>query len=59
LSRKSVLPVFEAKYTAGENPYGGGLLFYPVQYEGEEQSHNIFLHGRLAQRASSCRQPST
>lgn len=32
VSRKSVLPVFE------ENK---GLLFYPVQYEGEEMSHNI------------------
>ena len=45
VSRKSVLPVFEAKYTSDENPYGGGLLFYPVQYEGEEQSHNIFYTG--------------
>jgi urea transport system substrate-binding protein len=33
VSRKSVLPVFETD---------GGLLFYPVQYEGEEMSHNIF-----------------
>ena len=33
VSRKSVLPVFE------ENK---GLLFYPVQYEGEELSPNIF-----------------
>src|SRR5213595_2329413 len=33
VSRKSVLPVFEAKYSMAENPYGGGLLFYPVQYE--------------------------
>jgi urea transport system substrate-binding protein len=33
VSRKSVLPVFE-KYD--------GLLFYPVQYEGEEESPNIF-----------------
>jgi urea transport system substrate-binding protein len=33
VSRKSVLPVFE-KYN--------GLLFYPVQYEGEELSPNIF-----------------
>jgi len=32
VSRKSVLPVFE------ENK---GLLFYPVQYEGEEMSPNI------------------
>lgn len=33
VSRKSVLPVFE------EN---NGLLFYPVQYEGEEESQNVF-----------------
>ncbi|MCK6488453.1 MAG: urea ABC transporter substrate-binding protein, partial [Planctomycetes bacterium] len=33
VSRKSVLPVYE------EN---NGLLFYPVQYEGEEQSLNVF-----------------
>jgi urea transport system substrate-binding protein len=33
VSRKSVLPVFE------EN---NSLLFYPVQYEGEEQSLNVF-----------------
>jgi urea transport system substrate-binding protein len=45
VSRKSCLPVFEAKYTSEENPYGGGLLFYPVQYEGEEQSPNIFYTG--------------
>ncbi|HET6247505.1 MAG TPA: urea ABC transporter substrate-binding protein [Tepidisphaeraceae bacterium] len=45
VSRKSCLPVFEAKYTREENPYGGGLLFYPVQYEGEEQSHNVFYTG--------------
>ena len=32
VSRKSVLPVYE-KYN--------GLLFYPVQYEGEEMSKNI------------------
>ncbi|MFZ5868748.1 MAG: urea ABC transporter substrate-binding protein [Thermodesulfobacteriota bacterium] len=36
VSRKSVLPVFEANK---------GLLFYPVQYEGEEQSPNIFYTG--------------
>jgi len=36
VSRKSVLPVFEKD---------NGLLFYPVQYEGEEQSHNIFYTG--------------
>ncbi len=33
VSRKSVLPVFEQD---------NGLLFYPVQYEGEELSKNIF-----------------
>jgi urea transport system substrate-binding protein len=33
VSRKSVLPVFEKN---------DGLLFYPVQYEGEELSQNIF-----------------
>jgi urea transport system substrate-binding protein len=36
VSRKSVLPVFE-KYN--------GLLFYPVQYEGEECSKNIIYTG--------------
>lgn len=36
VSRKSVLPVFESLK---------GLLFYPVQYEGEEQSPNIFYTG--------------
>ena len=36
VSRKSVLPVFE------EN---SGLLFYPVQYEGEECSRNIIYTG--------------
>src|SRR5215475_11529908 len=35
-SRKSVLPIFEEL---------GGLLFYPVQYEGEESSRNIFYTG--------------
>ncbi len=33
VSRKSVLPVFEQL---------NGMLFYPVQYEGEELSKNIF-----------------
>ncbi len=33
VSRKSVLPVIEEK---------NALLFYPVQYEGEEQSLNVF-----------------
>ena len=36
VSRKSVLPVFE------EN---NGLLFYPVQYEGEELIKNVFYTG--------------
>ena len=36
VSRKSVLPVFE-KYN--------GLLFYPVQYEGEECSKNVIYTG--------------
>ncbi|MCD7973022.1 MAG: urea ABC transporter substrate-binding protein [Candidatus Azobacteroides sp.] len=36
VSRKSVLPVFE-EYN--------GLLFYPVQYEGQEQSANIIYTG--------------
>ncbi|MEX0655476.1 MAG: urea ABC transporter substrate-binding protein [Phycisphaeraceae bacterium] len=36
VSRKAVLPVFEQH---------NGLLFYPVQYEGEEQSPNIFYTG--------------
>ncbi|MCL5999640.1 MAG: transporter substrate-binding protein, partial [Chloroflexi bacterium] len=35
-SRKAVKPVFEQL---------GGLLFYPVQYEGLEQSPNIFYTG--------------
>jgi len=36
VSRKSVLPVFEEH---------NGLLFYPVQYEGEECSKNVFYTG--------------
>ncbi len=36
VSRKSVLPVFEEL---------NGLLFYPVQYEGEEMSRNVFYTG--------------
>jgi urea transport system substrate-binding protein len=35
-SRKAVLPVFEEL---------NGLLFYPVQYEGEESSRNVFYTG--------------
>jgi urea transport system substrate-binding protein len=36
VSRKSVLPVYEEL---------NGLLFYPVQYEGEESSFNVFYTG--------------
>ncbi len=36
VSRKSVLPVFEEL---------NSILFYPVQYEGEESSRNIFYTG--------------
>ncbi len=36
VSRKSVLPVFEEL---------NNLLFYPVQYEGEESSRNVFYTG--------------
>ncbi|MBX3539068.1 MAG: urea ABC transporter substrate-binding protein [Chelatococcus sp.] len=36
VSRKSALPVFEEL---------NGILFYPVQYEGEESSRNIFYTG--------------
>lgn len=35
-SRKAALPIFEEL---------NGLLFYPVQYEGEESSRNIFYTG--------------
>jgi urea transport system substrate-binding protein len=35
-SRKSVLPVFEEL---------NSMLFYPVQYEGEESSRNVFYTG--------------
>ena len=36
VSRKSMLPVFEEL---------NSLLFYPVQYEGEESSKNVFYTG--------------
>lgn len=36
VSRKAVLPVFEEL---------NSLLFYPVQYEGEESSYNVFYTG--------------
>jgi urea transport system substrate-binding protein len=40
VSRKSVLPVFEEL---------NGLLFYPLEYEGEESSKNIFYGGSVPQ----------
>ena len=36
VSRKSILPVFEEL---------NSILFYPVQYEGEESSRNVFYTG--------------
>jgi urea transport system substrate-binding protein len=42
VSRKSVLPVFEKD---------DGLLFYPVQYEGEESSKERHLYRRRAEPA--------
>src|SRR5471032_457709 len=36
VSRKSVLPVFKEL---------NSILFYPVQYEGEESEHNVFYTG--------------
>ena len=36
VSRKSVLPVFDEL---------NGILFYPVQYEGEESQRNVFYTG--------------
>lgn len=38
VSRKSVLPVFEEL---------NGLLYYPLEYEGQEQSRNIFYGGSV------------
>ena len=38
VSRKTALPVFEQL---------NGLLFYPVQYEGEESSNNVFYTGAV------------
>jgi len=43
VSRKSVLPVFKEL---------NGLLFYPVQYEGEELERNVFYTGGQALRAA-------
>ena len=45
VSRKSVLPVFEEL---------NNVLFYPVQYEGEELSKNVFY---TAPRRTSRRSP--
>src|SRR5437879_5939776 len=44
VSRKSVLPVFEEL---------NGLLFYPVQYEGEEISRNVFYTGAAPNQQTS------
>jgi len=38
VSRKSVLPVFEEL---------NGLLYYPLEYEGEEASYNVFYGGSV------------
>ena len=46
VSRKSVLPVFEEL---------NNILFYPVQYEGEELSKNIFYTAEAVNRVT----PST
>ncbi|SER49335.1 amino acid/amide ABC transporter substrate-binding protein, HAAT family (TC 3.A.1.4.-) [Vreelandella subterranea] len=43
VSRKSVLPVVEEL---------NGLLFYPVQYEGEESSENVFYTGAAPNQQS-------
>lgn len=37
-SRRAMLPVFESR---------NGLLFYPVQFEGQESSRNIFYTGSV------------
>jgi urea transport system substrate-binding protein len=44
VSRKSVLPVYEKD---------NGLLFYPVQYEGEELSKNIFYTAEAVNQQST------
>src|SRR3954463_13361301 len=44
VSRKSVLPVFEKN---------NGLLFYPVQYEGEELSKNIFYNAEAVNQQAT------
>ena len=46
VSRKSVLPVFKEL---------NNILFYPVQYEGEESERNVFYTGAAPnQQAISC-----
>ena len=45
VSRKSALPVLEEL---------NGLMFYPVQYEGEESSKNVFYTGEIGR--ASCRE---
>src|ERR1700730_15533980 len=44
VSRKSVLPVFEKD---------NGLLFYPVQYEGEESAKNVIYTGAAPNQQAS------
>ena len=46
VSRKSVLPVFEEL---------NSILFYPVQYEGEESSKNVFYTGAAPEPAGDPR----
>ena len=50
VSRKSVLPVFEEL---------NSLLFYPVQYEGEELSQNVFYTGSCSAPTTSIPVPPT
>ena len=50
VSRKSVLPVFEKD---------NGLLFYPVQYEGEESSKNVIYTGAAPEPAGDSRRSTT
>jgi urea transport system substrate-binding protein len=45
VSRKSVLPVVEEL---------NGLLFYPVQYEGEELSKNVLYRCRTKSAGDTC-----
>lgn len=45
VSRKAVLPVVEEL---------NGLLFFPVQYEGEESSKKLILHLEWALYWMSC-----